>query len=347
MKSSAGRSKAGSAGGAAAVPPARRAAAPRAGARSDALAILERADRGEFPASLYLEGPSEALKAELLSALRHAWARSCPEAPLARVLRAAESGVEEILGAYQGGSLFSPRELTVVLDIEDLGRSEKRVAALAAGLAMPAGPSTLVLVESAADAPRKSLEPVRAACGERVVLMPPERRTLLGWGARRLASEGVRADSGVLEAAADACEGDALAFFNELAKLATWAGQGTLSRAEAERLLRPAMSAELPDYLAAVAAGEPRMAAQRLGRMLASGVGEGTVLFALSNLVGGALGGWARFREASDAMRRRRGARELFHALDAVYRAEAAWKGGRADSIAVLEQVTREVCGSS
>jgi DNA polymerase III delta subunit len=175
--------------------------------------------------------------------------------------------------------------------------------------------------------------------------MPPERRTLLAWGARRLASEGVKAESGVLEAAADACEGDALAFFNELAKLSTWAGQGTLSRAEAERLLRPAMSAELPDYLAAVAAGSARMAAQRLGRMLASGVGEGTVMFALSNLVGGALGGWTRYREASDALRRRRGARELFHALDAVYRAEAAWKGGRADSIAVLEQVTREVCG--
>jgi len=34
------------------------------------------------------------------------------------------------------------------------------------------------------------------------------------------------------------------------------------------------MSAELPDYLAAVAAGNPRMAAQRLGRMLASGVGR-------------------------------------------------------------------------
>ena len=30
--------------------------------------------------------------------------------------------------------------------------------------------------------------------------------------------------------------------------------------------------------------------------------------------------------------------------IDAVYRAESAWKGGRAEVVAVLEQATREVC---
>jgi DNA polymerase III delta subunit len=339
MKSSAARSKAGSAGAA-------RSRGPRAAA-TDALALIRGADAGRFPASLYLEGPSEALKAEALAALRAAWARHCPESPAARVRRAAENGVEEILAAFQGASLFSPRDLIVVLEVEDLGRSEKRVAALAAGIARPAGASSLVLLESAADAARKSLEPLRAACAARAVLMPPGRAELLAWGARRLAVEGIPADPGVMETVADACEGDAMTFFGELSKLCTLAGAGgRLTADAAAALMKPVLDADLPGYLAAVAVGEPRVAAQRLGRLLACGVGEGQVLFALSNLVGGALGGWARWRDLSARLRGRLSPRELSRALDAVYRAESAWKGGRADVVAVLEQATRDVCGA-
>jgi hypothetical protein len=69
-------------------------------------------------------------------------------------------------------------------------------------------------------------------------------------------------------------------------------------------------------------------------------------LWALANLVGGALGGWARHREASAALGRRATPRGLARALDAIYRGEAAWKGGKADPIAVLEQATREVCAA-
>ena len=107
------------------------------------------------------------------------------------------------------------------------------------------------------------------------------------------------------------------------------------------------VKAELPDYVAAVATGDARLAGKRLGRLLAAGVGEGTILFSLSNLVGGALGGWRRFHSASESLRRRRGAGDLLRALDAVYRAEAAWKGGRADIVALLEQATRDVCGAA
>jgi hypothetical protein len=116
---------------------------------------------------------------------------------------------------------------------------------------------------------------------------------------------------------------------------------------DAAEILRPAAGAELPGYLQSVAAGDAARAGLELGRLLAAGVGEGTVLFSLSNLVGGALGGWARERAASDALRRRRGGSELLRCLDAVYRAESAWKGGRADVTALLEHATREVCGSS
>jgi DNA polymerase III delta subunit len=341
--------------GAAAKPAAPRAAgrAPaRASARpalpQDPYAFARSVSGGEFPPSLYLEGSSEPLKAECLATLRRAWREREPLAPAARVLRAAESGVEEILALYLGASLFTPRELIIVLDIEDLGRSEKRVGALAAGIAAPAGESCLVLVESAAESARKTLEPLRAACRVRVEAEPPGREALRAWGALKLQEHGVEAEPKVLELLLGACEGDAMAFFSELSRLASYAGPGgRVTPEDAAEILRPAAGAELPDYLQSVAAGDAARAGQRLGRLLAAGVSEGTILFSLSNLVGGALGGWARERAASDALRRRRGGSDLLHCLDAVYRAESAWKGGRADVVALLEHATREVCGST
>jgi DNA polymerase III delta subunit len=335
MKSSAGPSRAGSA---------RPAAAP-----SGVFGLLERFRAGTFPSTLFVEGPSESLKTALLGQLRASWAASCPESPLARVLRAAETGVEEILAAYQGGSLFSPRELTLVLEIEDLGRSAKKIEALAAGIARPSGGSCLVLVESAAETSPKSIEPLRVACEARWSAQPPGRRDLIAWGERLLGQAGITFEPGVLESLADASEGDALAFFSELGKLETLAeassdgGIRSVGRDQLAMLMRPVVGADLPDYLAAVAMGDAGRAARSLGRLLATGVSEGTVLFALSNLVGGALGGWTRNRELSEALRRRRPPPALAAALDAVYRAEAAWKGGRADVVAVLEQATRAV----
>ncbi len=346
MRSSAGPSRAGRSRG-----------GPPAGA--GAAGLLERFRAGDFPATLYVEGPSEPLKVALLGELKAAWAAGCPESPRASVLRAAESGVEEILAAYQGGSLFSPRELTLVLEVEDLGRSEKKIGVLAAGLARPAGGSCLVLVESAAENERKTLGALRSACAVRWSAQPPGRRELIAWAALRLARQGLEPEAGLLDALADASEGDALVFFSELGKLETLApagaaqgssapgaaGPGTVGRAELALLLRPAVGADLPDYLAAVAMGDRARAARSLGRLLATGISEGTVLFALSNLVGGSLGGWSRHPQLSDALRRRRPPQELAGALDALYRAEAAWKGGRADVVAVLEQATHAVAG--
>jgi len=317
--------------------------------RVGGLELLERFQGGDFPATLYLEGSSEALKAAFFAELRRAWARACPESPLARVFRAAEAGVEEILAAFQGASLFSPRDLILVLQVEDFARSERRVAALAAGLALPGGGSCLVLHESEADTPRKSLEPLRAAAAVHWIAEPPARPELVRWGERRLAYHDLDVEPGVVEAVADACEGDPLTFFNELEKLDVTAppreGRRRVTRETAAAILKPVVGADLPEYLSAVALGQTRHAGRALSRLLAAGAGEGTVLFALSNLVGGALGGWARHRELSAALQRRRPPRELAHALDAIYRAEAAWKGGRADAVAVLEQATRSVCG--
>ena len=263
------------------------------------------------------------------------------------MFRAAESGPEEILSAFHGTSLFTARELLIVLDLEDLGRSERNLRALAEGVARPSGGSCLVLVESASDTTRKTLEPLRAACEARLVAVPLGSQALLAWGRRRLARERVEVEGGVLELLAEACENDTSEFFNELDKLMVWAGAGArLGREEAARLLRPILGADLEDYLGAVADGDAANAARRLGRLLAGGAGEGGVLFALANLVGGALGGWARHRDLSLRLARRAPPAELARGLDAIYRAESAWKRGRADVVAVLEQATREVCGA-
>jgi DNA polymerase III delta subunit len=309
--------------------------------------LIERLDVGRFPASLYVDGPDESLKAALLGEVRHAWARAVPEAPHARVFRLGEDRIDAILAAYHGTSLFTPRGLLIVLEVEAIGRSERVVASFAEGIARGAGGSCLVLVESASESARKSLESLRAATAVRLTAMPMGRAALLGWGKRRVTREGVTAEDGVLEALADASENDASEFLNELEKLLTCVGPDRrVTRAEAAALLRPMADADLAEYLSAVAVGHAGLASRRLGQVLAAGEGEGSVLFALVQLVGGALGGWTRWREPSLVLsRRRRAPGELARALDALYRAEAAWKGGRADAVVVLEQVTREICG--
>lgn len=336
MRSSAARSKAGSRPG--------RAVGGGSGWAA-AETLLDGAAAGRIPPSLYIEGPSEPLKAAFLAELKAAWAKVVPEAPRARVLRAAEAGVDEILAAWQSASLFTPRELIVVLDVEDLGRSEKKIEAFAAGVAAPAGGSCLVLVESAADSARKALEPLRAAVTARWLALPPSRRELLAWGQRRLARESLTAEPPVFESLMDASEGDPLVFLNQLEQLTSLAHDGRIGAAEAATLLRPTLGADLPDFLAAVAMGDGAQAARRLGRLIAGGISEGTILFQLSNLVSGALGGWSRHAGLSQALRRRSSPADLAAALDQCYRAEAAWKNGRVDVIAALEQVTRALAG--
>ena len=175
-----------------------------------------------------------------------------------------KSGVEGILASYHGASLFHPRELLIVLDIEDLGRSDKKIAALAEGIARHSETSTLILVESAAEAPRKTLAPLRESCQVVVEADPPTRPELLAWGETRFHRAGLEAEPGLIESIADACEGDALTFFNEIEKLSAYCGAaGRVRREDATTLLRPVVGAELPEYLIAVARGAGGRRAQR------------------------------------------------------------------------------------
>ena len=103
MKSSRAPSKAGSP----------RKAGPRA-ARSSAdagtRALLEAWDRGEFPSSIYVEGPSEPVRAAMLAELRSAWAAAVLDAPIGRVFLASEASVEEVL-RLSGRFVVRSREL--------------------------------------------------------------------------------------------------------------------------------------------------------------------------------------------------------------------------------------------
>jgi hypothetical protein len=141
-------------------------------------------------ATIWIDGPDESLKAAWLAELRHVWAAGCPEAPAARVFRAAESGWWRSSPRSTVARWFTPRELIVVLEIEDLGRSEKKIAALGDGLARPSGGSTFVLVESSSDTQRKALEPLRTVCEARLTASPLGRLALIEWGKRRLARAG-------------------------------------------------------------------------------------------------------------------------------------------------------------
>ncbi len=324
---------------------------PRAQARSlpaDLASTITAWDAGRFPESLYLEGPDEALKAEVLSNLRQVWTHPAAKTTAAgtvRVFRAAESGPEEVLLAYQSLSLFSPRELVLVLEVEDWGRSERKLGAVATALRSGGGPSCLVLIESAAEAMRKGLESLRSAAHSRLVCDPPGRGELRLLARRRSTQSQVEFEAEAMELLLEASQGETATFFNELDKVCAWAGPGGQVRAtDAKRLLRPVVGADVADYLSAVALRQSGTAAQRLARLSASGVSEGSVLFALTNLLGGALGGWARYRSLSDDVRRTWSPRRVAQGLDLLYRVERAWKSGRAEAPTLVEHATQALC---
>jgi DNA polymerase III delta subunit len=328
--------------------------APRAGrsgapAPMDPLALITKLEKGDFPGVLYVEGSDEAIKTAFLADLRRAWATAVPESPTPRIVRT-DDGIDDILAAYQTVSMFASRELTIVFSVEKLVRSDKQIKTLADGLATPSSGSCLVLVEAASDKPRKKLDPLREVAQARLEVGAPDERGLIEWGRRRLLATGNQAEAGVLQALLDACERDPLAFLNEAGKLGVLAGDGgTVTMAHVKTLTAPKLGAELPDFILAVAQGDAKRAAQRLERILAAGESEGTILWSLGHLASSSLVrtsapySWAMYKEATAALARRRNAVSLARAVDAVYRAEAAWKGGRTDVRSALEQATRDL----
>jgi len=293
--------------------------------------------REPLPTSIYLSGGDEAAKAEVLSALKGRWAEERPDVPPV-VLRAAETGVDRVLAEAQGASLFVPASFVIVLNVEEWTRSARTVEAAAEGAAAVPSGNVLLFVESAAENERKTLVPLSAACALRVAVEAPPPEVLSRWAERRLVRSGVKPGPGVIEAVLDASRLETSEVMNEVEKLADWAADThTVTREEAERVLRPVHSGSLSALSRAVAEGRADQAVDHLLRALEAGESEGTVLFQLQTLVAGALRmrtqqwGWIRDRENSDRLARSHGATELSAALDLLYRTERAWKSGRAD----------------
>lgn len=306
-----------------------------------------------LPRALYLAGADEAAKTEALAGLKERWAAAYPGvAPT--VLRAGEAGVERVMAAAQGASLFQPAALVVVLNIEEWVRSPRLVEAAARGVAAIAPENCVVFVESAAETERKTLAALAGECAVRVDLdaLPPE--VLTRWAERRLARLGVAAEPGTVALVLEASRLETAEVMNEIEKLADWAGPGgRLTRAQAEAVLRPVHAGSLPAMARAIAARRADQAVDHLLRALGSGESEGTVLFHLQSLVSGALRlkspptgwVWVRDRANSERLARDRSERELTAALDLLYRVERAWKSGRGDAPALLTRAVLGVAG--
>jgi DNA polymerase III delta subunit len=326
-------------------PAARRAAspagtAPRAGGPAACEAWLARC--AESPGTTYLQGQDEALKTEILTALKESWLAAVPDAP-PTVLRAGEAGPGAVLNAVQGGSLFASRSLVIVLKVEDWARSSTTPIAVAHGLAAIPPENLLVLVESAGDSERKYLNPLRAACARVFALdgLPPSE--LRPWAERHARRAQVTLTPDAWDALFDLPRLDTGEAFNELDKLAAWAGRGgKVSGADVVALAHPAGGATLGALADAVAARRGAEAMDLLLRALESGESPGTVMFQLVSLLTGALRlrggarGWVRDRARSERIANGWHAEEIARGLDLLYRCERAWKTGRAPDDTLL-----------
>ncbi len=316
------------------------AAAPRAGGPAACEAWLARA--ADSPGTTYLSGNDESLKTEILHALKEAWLAAVPDSPPS-VLRAAEAGPSGVLGAVQGGSLFASRSLVITLRVEDWARSSSIPIAVGQALAQIPPENLLVFVESAGDSERKHLNPLRAACARVFALdgLPPSE--LKHWAERHARRQGLALATDAWDALFGMPRLDAGEVFNELDKLAAWAGDGgTVTREQTLALVHPAGGATLSDLADAVASRHAAAAMDCLLRALEGGESPGSILFQLGSLLAGALrlkgggGGWIRDRRRSAVIAQGWASEDVARGLDLLYRCERAWKTGRAPDDTLL-----------
>ena len=316
------------------------AAAPRAGGPAACEAWLARA--AESPGTTYLSGNDESLKTEILHALKEAWLAAVPDSPPS-VLRAGEAGPAGVLGAVQGGSLFTSRSLVIVLKVEDWARSSSIPIAVGQALAQIPPENLLVFVESAGGSERKHLNPLRAACARVFALdgLPPSE--LRHWAERHAKRQRLALAPDAWDALFELPRLDAGEVFNELDKLAAWAGDGgTVTREQALSIVHPAGGATLGDLADAVADRNAALAMDCLLRALEGGESPGSILFQLVTLLAGALrmtgggGGWIRDRRRSGRIAERWSPGDIARGLDLLYRCERAWKTGRAPDETLL-----------
>jgi DNA polymerase III delta subunit len=314
--------------------------APRAGGPASCAAWLERA--ADSPGTTYLQGHDEALKSEILTALKEAWLAAVPDAP-PTVLRAGEAGPAGVLNAVQGGSLFASRALVIVLRVEDWARSATVPAALAQAVANVPPENLLVLVEGAGDSERKHLNPLRGACARIFALDGLAPSELRPWAERHAARQDLKLAPDAWEALFELPRLDTGEVFNELDKLAAWAGPGgSATREQVQELVHPAGGATLGQLADAVVERRADLAMDCLLRAMEGGETAGGVLFQLMTLLSGALrlrgggGGWVRDRMRSGRIAALWRPDDIARGIDLLYRCERAWKTGRAPEDVLL-----------
>ncbi len=315
-------------------------AAPRAGGPAACEAGLARA--AESPGTTYIQGNDEALKAEVLTALKEAWLAAVPDSP-PTVLRAGEAGPAGVLNAAQGGSLFVSRSLIIVLRVEDWARSATTPAAVGQAIAQVPSDNLLVFVESAGDSERKHLNPLRAACARVFAIDGLPASELRAWAERHARRQGLALPPDAWDALFDLPRLDTGEAYNELDKLAAWAGEGgRASREEVLAIVHPAGGATLGQLADAVAERRAAEAMDCLLRALEGGESPGSILFQLVTLLSGALrlrggaGGWIRDRRRSQIVAEGWRPEAIARGLDLLYRCERAWKTGRAPEETLL-----------
>jgi len=320
-------------------------AAPRAGGPAACEAWLGKC--AESPGTTYLSGNDEALKSEILTSLKETWLAAVPDSP-PQVLRAGEAGPGGVLNAVQGGSLFVARSLVIVLRVEDWARSSTVPVGVARGLAQIPPDNLLVFVESAGDSERKHLNPLRSACARVFALDGLPMTELRHWAERHAKRDDLVLAPDAWDALFELPRIDTGEVFNELDKLAAWAGPGgRVTRDQVLSLVHPAGGATLGDLADAIAQRQPAQAMDCLLRAIEGGESTGAILFQLVTLLSGALrlkgggGGWVRDRKRSSQIAGWP-SEDIARGLDLLYRCERAWKTGRAPEETLL---VRAVCG--
>jgi hypothetical protein len=227
--------------------------------------------------------------------------------------------------------VFASRSLVIVLrrGLGALGDGARRRGAALA----PIPPENLlVFVESAGDSERKHLNPLRAACAACCPRRPAaERAPPLGRPPRRAPGLRSRPTPGTLF---ELPRLDAGEVFNELDKLAAWAGPdaGAVTREQALAIVHPAGARRSATSPTPSPSAAPRsrwtVSARARGRESPlDPVPAGDAVPGALRLSGGG-GGWVRDRRRSGLIART-GRPPTSHAADLLYRCERAWKTGR------------------
>jgi DNA polymerase III delta subunit len=225
---------------------------------------------------------------------------------------------------------------------------------VAQGIGNVPAENLLVFVEGAGDSERKHLNPLRGACARVFALDGLPTTELRPWAERHAARHGLALEPDAWDALFELPRLDTGEVFNELDKLAAWAGPGgRATRTQVEAIVHPAGGATLGALADAVAERRADRAMDCLLRALEGGESAGGVLFQLMTLLSGALrlrgggGGWVRDRLRSQRVASAWRSEEIARGIDLLYRCERAWKTGRAPEDVLLVRAVAGLTGGA